>query len=50
VPATVLDCFGGSGTVGAVAERLSRRAILIELSPEYVTLAESRNRQIGLAL
>jgi DNA modification methylase len=50
VPATVLDPFGGSGTVGAVAERLSRRAILIELSPEYVTLAERRTAQVGLGL
>jgi hypothetical protein len=50
VPATVLDPFGGSGTVGAVAERLSRRAILIELSPAYVELAERRTAQTGLGL
>lgn len=33
---TVLDPFAGSGTTGCVALRLQRRAILIELNPEYV--------------
>ena len=42
VPCVVLDCFGGSGTVGAVAERLGRDAVLIELNPEYAALAEER--------
>lgn len=32
----VLDCFGGSGTVAVVAQRLGRRAVLVDLSPEYV--------------
>lgn len=32
----VLDPFGGSGTVAVVAQRLSRRAVLVDLSPEYV--------------
>lgn len=32
----VLDCFGGSGTVAVVAQRLGRKAALIDLSPEYV--------------
>jgi DNA modification methylase len=50
VPATVLDPFAGSGTVGRVAERLSRRAILIELSEDYVDLAQTRTAQMGLAL
>ena len=50
VPATVLDPFGGSGTVGMVAEKLSRGAILIELNPEYVELAEERTAQKGLGL
>ena len=35
VPATVLDPFGGSGTVALVAERLQRDAILIEISDAY---------------
>lgn len=32
---TVLDPFGGSGTVAVVAQRHRRRAVLIELNPEY---------------
>lgn len=46
----VLDPFAGSGTVGRVAERLSRRSVLIELNPEYVELAERRTAQAGLGL
>lgn len=32
----VLDPFGGSGTVGCVALRLQRRAVLIELNQAYI--------------
>jgi site-specific DNA-methyltransferase (cytosine-N4-specific) len=39
---TVLDPFGGAGTVGMVADRLNRDAILIELNPEYAAIAERR--------
>jgi DNA modification methylase len=39
---TVLDIFGGSGTVGLVADRLNRNAILIELNPEYIGIARRR--------
>lgn len=39
---TVLDCFGGAGTTGLVADRLSRNAILIELNPEYSEMARRR--------
>ena len=38
----VLDPFGGSGTVGLVASRFGRDAILIELNPEYAEMAERR--------
>lgn len=38
----VLDPFGGSGTVGLVADRLNRNAILIELKPENVAMARDR--------
>ena len=41
-PAVVLDPFGGSGTVGAVAEKLNRDSILIELHPEYVNMSRVR--------
>lgn len=42
VPCVVLDPFMGSGTVGVVAHRLGRDFIGIELSPEYVAMAEKR--------
>lgn len=42
VPATILDCFGGAGTTGLVADRLGRNAILIELNPEYAQMARER--------
>lgn len=32
---TVLDPFGGCGTTGRAADELGRKAILIELNPEY---------------
>ena len=38
----MLDPFGGSGTVGVVALRHGRRAILIELKPEYVDMSRRR--------
>ncbi len=38
----VLDPFGGAGTTGLVADRLGRDAILIEINPEYVGMAERR--------
>ena len=41
-PATVLDPFGGAGTVALVADRLRRDAILIELSDYYAELARER--------
>jgi len=39
---TVLDPFGGSGTTGIVASANGRNAVLIELNPEYIRLAEDR--------
>ncbi len=38
----VLDPFGGAGTTGLVAARHSRRAMLIELNPEYAEIAKRR--------
>lgn len=39
---TVLDPFGGAGTVGVVAEELGRDSVLIELNPEYIGIIERR--------
>lgn len=52
VGGTVLDPFGGSGTTAAVAIELGRKAILCELNPEYVAMAEARLRAVtpGLPL
>lgn len=47
----VLDPFAGSGTSGQVALELGRKALLIELNPEYVKLIEQRchiTRGLGL--
>ncbi len=50
VPATVLDPFGGSGTAAFVAQSLSRRAILIDLNPDYIEQQLKRNAQTPLGL
>jgi DNA modification methylase len=51
VPCTVIDPFGGSGTTGAVAIELGRRAILCELNDAYLPLIQKRtNVTKGLAL
>lgn len=42
LPQVVLDPFGGSGTVGAVAKRLGRSAVMIELNPTYIALIDER--------
>ena len=38
----MLDCFAGAGTVGLVADRLQRDAVLIEISAEYAEMARKR--------
>lgn len=45
VPGTVLDPFSGSGTTLAVASGLGRRAVGVELQPDYVPLIERRVRR-----
>ena len=40
----VLDPFAGSNTTGAVAQRLRRRWVSVELQPDYVAGAEARVR------
>jgi DNA modification methylase len=46
----VLDPFAGTGTVGVVAQRLSRRALLIDLNPDYLRQCLARNQQSPLGL
>ncbi len=44
----VLDCFGGSGTVGVGAKKLQRHYVLIDLKPEYCAMGEKRiERECG---
>lgn len=42
VPCVVLDPFGGTGTTAVVALAHNRRAILIELNPEYAEICKRR--------
>lgn len=42
VPSVALDCFAGSGTVGLVAKRLGRQAILIDQSEAYIVMSRKR--------
>jgi DNA modification methylase len=44
----VLDPFAGTGTVGEVCGRLSRRWAGVELSAAYAMLARQRTAQVGL--
>lgn len=43
----VLDPFGGAGTVGLVADRLGRNALMFELNPEYAAIAKRRLEKDG---
>jgi len=47
---TVLDPFLGSGTTLAVAKRLGRHGIGVELNPEYAKIAESRMAAVAMPL
>jgi DNA modification methylase len=40
----VLDPFAGSGTVGEVAMKLGRKAVLVELAPDFLELIKKRCR------
>lgn len=42
VPCTVLDPFMGSGTTALVASKMGRKAIGMEINPDYVQLAKDR--------
>lgn len=47
VPCTVLDPFSGSGTTGAVALKLGRSYVGLELNPEYVEMSRRRLYDCG---
>jgi site-specific DNA-methyltransferase (adenine-specific) len=38
----VLDFFGGSGTTGAVAQKLKRRFVLVDENPDAVAVMTKR--------
>lgn len=42
IPCTVLDPFGGSGTVSMVAQKLGRNSVYIDLNREYMDIAIKR--------
>lgn len=46
----VLDCFGGSGTTGVVAQSFDRNWVMIERNPEYSEIARSRLDQVRIPL
>jgi len=48
VPCVICDPFASSGTVGVVAQKGGRRAILIDASPDYCAMARERLRQGAL--
>jgi site-specific DNA-methyltransferase (adenine-specific) len=44
-----LDCFAGSGTLGAVAAKTGRRYVLIDESAEAVRVATERLQAVARA-
>jgi site-specific DNA-methyltransferase (cytosine-N4-specific) len=50
VPATVLDCFAGTGTTLLAAMRLGRRSVGVDLSPDYLGQAVKRLGKQSLPL
>lgn len=50
IPCSVLDPFSGSGTTVAVAHKLQRHGVGIELSKEYIKLANRRMEKAGILL
>ncbi len=47
---TVLDPYFGSGTTGRAALKLSRRAIGIDLNPDYMTIQDKRTNGVQMEL
>jgi len=50
IPATVLDPFAGTGTVGRVAARHGRRFVGLELNLDYIALAQDRTDRIQMVM
>ena len=50
IPATVLDCFAGSGTTLAVAQSLGRASVGTDLNREYLDIASKRIGNVSLPL
>ena len=48
IDGVVLDPFGGSGTTGKVANNHKRKAIIIDINPEYVELQKTRTSLRGI--
>lgn len=46
----VLDCFGGSGTTGVVAQSYNRRWVMIERASEYNAIARKRLAEVRVPL
>lgn len=46
----VLDCFGGSGTTGVVAQSFNRRWVMIDSNPEYNAIARQRLEHVHVPL
>ncbi len=44
--ATVLDCFGGSGTTLIAAEITGRKCLMMEISPEYCEIIKERYEKL----
>ena len=47
---SVLDCFGGSGSLAVAAQNLKRKWILIEKEEEYCEITKKRLQEIQLKL
>ena len=50
VPATVLDPFAGTGTTLAVAQRLGRHALGLDLSDSYLRMARANLEKLPLPM
>jgi DNA modification methylase len=49
-PATVLDIFAGSCTTGLVAQKLGRKAVLVDASVDYLRMGQKRLEAIPLPM